>query len=66
MMGVGSWCATMVGTIVLIHLCSFGSSWVSIQPRQNIWVTLTNVTGQNHMSVYGQRAKSVHDLPRFH
>lgn len=48
-MDAGSWRVTMVGTIILINLCSFGTSWVSIQPRQNIWVTLANMTGQNHM-----------------
>lgn len=49
MMGASPWCVALVEITALLQLCSFDASWVSIQLRWNIWVTLANMMGQDHM-----------------
>ncbi|KAK4822299.1 hypothetical protein QYF61_012998 [Mycteria americana] len=49
-MGTSMGSLTLVRSIILLSIIiRLSEPWVSVQPRNNIWVTLANVTGQEHM-----------------
>ncbi|KAK4829226.1 hypothetical protein QYF61_002491 [Mycteria americana] len=49
-MGTSTGSSTLVRSIILLSIIiGLSEPWVSVQPRNNIWVTLANMTGQEHV-----------------